>query len=290
MPSGIPYLGPPGGLVALPAPAPGYDDSDQLKQAVHELRDGIVVDRFVDRRRFVLRWPGLRDDKWSLIRTLVHRLGPLRYLHPWERNLLTTNQSTGTDEERKPNGFSALTQGAVSSSTVQARSGPASLAWDTLTALAATGRGIRLYNDVNTVDRSWAAVRPNVAHTISTYVRASAAVSLQPGINWYDKAGAQISTPSGAGVAVSTTDWSTRLSFTDTSPSNAAYGIGRFVNTTTTGAAITVWFDDPQLEEAGSASSWLLGAGTPLVTPESLRHQIIAPSLYEVELVLLEVG
>lgn len=292
MPQGVPYLGVAGTLVALPSPQPGYDPSDTIRVARQEPLGGVVIDRLVTRRQFRLSWPAISDDNLSLIRTRTRLPGPYRYLHPLERNILTANQSTGTDELRTVEGFSARTQGTVASSTTFARSDARSVAWATGTPLASTDRGFALATST-TVDQTWAAVRPSTAYTISGYLRTSASVSMKAGFEWRDTAGAVIgSAVFGTGVAINTGDFNARPTHTATSPSNAAYAIPLFFNSTTTGAAITVYLDDPQLEEAGAASAWRLGAGTPLVSVESFHSEIVvadgASAWHAVELVLAE--
>jgi hypothetical protein len=295
MGGGYPYLGYPGSLMQLPSPAPGYEPADLIRAGTHELLSGgNVRDRIGVRRRFTLNWPAMTDANFVLLRSLMRLPGPYRYMDPLEGNLLTANQSTGSDELRTTEGAMARFQGTLSSSTAQFRSWTRAFAWATGTALAATGRGIYLYTSDATVDATWAAVRPSVQYTASGYLRTSAAVSMQAGIDWMTAAGVFISVSLGTGVAVSTSNFNARPTVTATAPSNAAYGIPFFINTTTTGAAITVYLDEPQFEEGGSASTFRLGAGTPLVSVDSLGHTVllaeptIGYALHEVELVLLE--
>jgi hypothetical protein len=295
MGAGFPYLGYPGSLMLLPSPAPGYEPVDLVRGATHELlAGGNVRDRIGCRRRFTLNWPTMSDASYVLLRSLTRLPGPYRYMDPLELNLLTVNQSIGTDELRTTEGFSAFTQGTVSSSTAFARSWSRSLAWATGTALAAVDRGIRLFTDVATIDPTWAAVRPSTQYAISGYLRSTAAVSMSAGINWYDAAGVLITSVAGSGVALSTSNFNTRVTHTAISPSNAAYGVGKFLNTTTTGSAITVYFDELQLEEGTSPSSFRLGVGTPLVSVDSLGHTValadatVGFAWHAVELVLLE--
>jgi hypothetical protein len=234
----------------------------------------------------------LTADELSVLETLYESQGPLRFIDGSKRNLLTPNQSEGTDALYDTTGFSAFTQGTVSSATAQARTGLRSLAWDTAGALGATGRGVRFFTDVNTIDETWTAVLPSTAYTASVYVRASAAVSMQVGINFYSSAGTLLSSPSAAGVAVSTTDWSTRLTFTATSDATAAYGIVKVLNTTTTAATIQVYLDDAQLEEGSSTTAQVVGVGTPTVDFASLEPALVwaNPMLYTADVTLEGIG
>jgi hypothetical protein len=130
---------------------------------------------------------------------------------------------------------------------------------------------VALHTSVSTIDGTWAAVLPSTQYTFSAYARTSAAVSMQAAIEWRDAAGAVISTSTGTGVALQTGDWTARPAVTATSPANAAYAVGLLLNTTTTGAAITIYVDDPQLEQAAAATAAVLGTGVPLVVIDSLE-------------------
>jgi hypothetical protein len=298
------WLGPAGSLVQLPDPAPGLSRPRVRRRAVHypAARGGqVTVDDLGRYAQVTLAYTeqnSITQDELAILERLAETQGAAayRFVDGSQRNYLTPNQSSGTDALADATGFSAFTQGTVASSTAQKRTGARSLAWNTVTALGATGRGIRLFTDATTTtpDGTWAAILPSTPYTFTTYVRASAAVSMQPGMNFYDAAIPPnlVSSASGSGVAVSTTDWSTRLVYTVTSDATAAYAVPKAFNTTTTGAAITVWFDDLQLEQAGSAGAAVTGQGTPVVDVASLAPQVLwlNPPLYTAELVLEELG
>jgi hypothetical protein len=293
MPNGYPWIGRAGTLVQLRSPAPGYSATDLIRGGTHELASGGTVrDRVGTSRRFVLNWPVLTEAEWSTVRTLARLPGPWRYLDPLERNLLTANQSTGTDELRDATGFRAVGQGAVSSDATYAVSGLRSARWDSDTALAATGRGVSL--SAAAVDATWAAVRPSVAHSFSVWARASVAVSAQARIEWYSSAGSLISTDTGTAASVSTSGFTQLTCVNKTSPSTAAYAVCGVTNTTTTSAALLLWLDQPQFEEGAAATDWRLGAGTPLVAVESLSPSVALADpaaglvYHDAELVLLE--
>lgn len=297
MPTSIPYLGYPGALQALARPAFGYAPVDEIKGGTHELLSGANIrDRIGVRRRFTLSWPAMTDAEWMTVRSLARLPGPLRYLDPTEPNMLTPNQSTGSDELRTIEGAMARFQGTLSSSAAQFRSWTRSFAWNTGSALSITGRGIYLYTSDTVVDSTWTAVRPSVQYTASGYLRASSAVSMQCGIDWMGPTGTYLSTSLGTGAAVSTANFTTRFTCTATSPSNAAYGIPLFINTSTPGTTLTVYLDEAQMEQAAAASTFDLGAGTPWVSVESLNHSVVmvyaatVAARHEAELVLLEVG
>jgi hypothetical protein len=298
VPFGYPYLGRAGALVQLPSPMPGYEATPLIRGGTHELAaGGNVRDRSGVSRRWVLSWPALNADSWTLVHKPLWVPGPYRYLDVWEPNLLTANQSTGTDHLRDTTGFRAVTQGAVASSAAWAHGDLRSLEWDTDTALTvASGRGVAFSTSLTSVDKSWAAVRPSVAYSFSVWAHASVAVSMAARIDWYTAAGALISSDAGTGTAVSTSGWTQLTCANKTSPSTAAYGICGVHNTTTTGAALIAYFDDAQLEEGAAATSWRVGVGTPLVSVDALSPSVLLGDaalgtvLREAELVLLEVG
>lgn len=298
MPAGLPLLGYPGALVVLPSPAPGYAPVDEVRAATHELLSGVNVrDRIGVRRRWTLSWPAMTDASWATVRALARIPGPFRYVDPLEPNMVTENQSVGTDATRTTDGIVARFQGTVSSSTAQQRSWQRAAAWATGTALAATDRGFYLYNSTTAVDSTWTAIRPSTQYTVSGYLRSTAAVSMKAGWDWHDSTGIYLSTSLGTGVALSTANFNTRVTHTATSPATAAYGIPIFLNSTTTGAAVTVYLDEVQMEQAAAASIFDIGAGTPWVSVESLGHSIVVAdgattgaAVHDVSLVLLEVG
>jgi hypothetical protein len=263
------YCGPAGALVKLPAHAQDMEYPLVRPSAVQILGDGgQVVHRFGrGRRRYGKRWQDLGPDDLSVIERLYLLPGPLILDDPNRRNRLTANQSSGSDTGRDITGAMARFQGTLASSTAQSRSSPRSFAWATGSALGSTGRGIYLYTINTAVDHTWHPVRPSTTYTVSGYLRSTAAVSMLAGFDWHDATGTYISTSAGSGVALSTVNFNTRVTFTATSPSTAAYGIPLFTNSTTTGAAITVYLDDPMVEEASAASAHVLGTGVPRVVP-----------------------
>lgn len=264
------YLGPPGGLILLPRPDQGIALPLSRPSAVQELADGgRVVDRFGrGRRRYLFRWTRLDPDGAAILERLWLLPGTLILDDPSRRNRLTANQSSGGDVRRTTEGVIARFQGSVSRSTAQARSGTGSFAWSTGTALAATGRGLYFYSSATVPDDTWHPVRPGAIYSGSVYLRASAAVSMQAIIDWCDVTGTVLTTDFGGGAAVSTSGFTRVTVVNKTAPASAAYGILAATNTTTTGAAITVWYDDPQMEEAAQAGAQVIGTGVARVATE----------------------
>jgi hypothetical protein len=81
-------------------------------------------------------------------------------------------------------------------------------------------------------------------------------------MEWYDAAGVPIGSPVfGAGVAISTVNFNTRIIHTATSPANAAYMVPLFLNATTTASPAIVYLDDAQAEQASGATAWAWAPG-----------------------------
>jgi hypothetical protein len=277
------YLGPPGAMVALPPPLPNIEMPLQRPTAEQQFADGgVLVDRFGDgRRRYTIQWEHLTVDELAIIERLALLPGPLILDMPDRRNRLTANQSSGGDVRRTDDGVLARFQGVESVSTVQFRSAPRSFAWATGTALAATGRGLYLYNSATVVDRTWHPVRGGAFYVSAGYLRATAAVNMQAGFDWHDATGAFLSASAfGSSTAVSTANFATRVERSGVAaPAGAAYGIPFWLNANTTGAAITVYLDDPMVSEVNAAGvaagAYVIGTGMPRVavveTPASSR-------------------
>ncbi|HEY5990538.1 MAG TPA: hypothetical protein VIV12_29725, partial [Streptosporangiaceae bacterium] len=139
-------LGPAGALQSFRAPGPDYAAARARLGGTHETLGGrLIRDTVGFRRSFTLRLPpDLTAEQYSVLEALFEQPGPYRFVDPTRRNLLTANQSSGTDALRTTEGFSAVGQGTVTSDTAQFRSGTRSVKWDTVTSLTATGRGVYL--------------------------------------------------------------------------------------------------------------------------------------------------
>ena len=285
------FLGPPGGLVAIPNPYRDVDRTRAKRAGVHELLGGgAVVDRWGGTRRYTLRWPAITDDQLSVLEYLFEMPGPMVLVDPSRTNLLTANQSHGTDALRSTEGFLVRTQGTLSSSGTFFRSGQRSCAWATGSNLSATDRGFTLRSST-TVGSTWCPVLPSTAYTVSAYMRTSSAVSMKAGMEWYDAAGAIIgSAVFGSGVALSTSNINTRVTHTATSPSTAVYMVPLFLNSTSPGTTLTVYLDEAQAEQASAVTAWVLGTGVPRVSLLELPSTTPEYPRETVELIAQELG
>jgi hypothetical protein len=267
------YLGPPGAPVKLPGNIAPLEAGLVIPNASQEvLNGGTVVDRMGRvRRRYSIPYAGLTVDELGILERLVLLSTTLVLDDPNRRNRLTANQSSGGDTARTTDGVIARFQGSVAVSAVQVRSAPRSFAWATGTALAATGRGLYLYNSATVPDYAHHPVRAGAFYAAAAYLRASAAVSMQAGFDYHDDNGVYVSTSAlGGGTAVSTANFNTRVDRTGVQvPAGIAYAIPFWINSTTTGAAITVYLDDPQVEEVSGAGvgcgAYVMGTGLPRV-------------------------
>jgi hypothetical protein len=294
MPTDI-YLGPVGQAVKLPGNTRPVELPLSWPTAFQELLSGAsVVDRVGrGRRRYSLKWEALLPDEWAILERLALLPGPLVLDMPDRRNRLTANQSTGGDTGRTTAGVIARFQGTVAVSGAQFRSAPNSFAWSTGTALAATGRGLYLYNSATAVDDTWHPVRPSTSYVVSGYLRTSAAVSMQAGLDWHDASGTYLSSSLGTGTALPTGDWNTRVWVSASAPATAAWGIPLWINTTTTGAAITVYLDDPMVHEGSAAvvgdiPVQVVGTGVPRVAVVEFPASSALLGYQDLDLVLQE--
>jgi len=289
------WLGPAGSMVQLPQPQPGIEASRARRGAVHELAGGgAVVDVTGRARAYRLTWSFLTADELAVLERLASLPGPYRLIDSNRRNYLTANQASGTDALADATGHVRRTQGTVNSSTAQARSGSRSLNWDTGGALGATNRGVvyATSDAAASIDATWTAVLPSTVYCFSVYARADAAISMYAGIEWYDAGGVIIgSAKFGTGTALSTTDWSTRLTTgSKTSPSNAAYALPLAFNSATTAANRDVYLDDAQFEQAAAATAAVVGTGTPVVAVDQLSDAYPLADYYSPELQLIELS
>jgi hypothetical protein len=287
------WCGPAGSLVQLPRVRLEPETGRVRRGVFHASAagDGGVMQTTGRARVYHLRAERITADQLSVYEQLFELPGPYRLVDTGRRNMLTANQSSGTDALVDTTGMKARFQGTVVSSFAQQRTRSRSLNWDTGGALAVTDRGVYFYTSELTVDATWTAVLPNTVYCASVYARADAAVSMYAGFDWHTFDGTFISNTMGTGTALGTTDWLTRLtSGAKTSPSNAAFGIPVVLNSATTAANRDVYLDDAQMEQASAATAAVVGTGTPVVAVDQLGVTLPKPGQYTVDFTLQEVG
>lgn len=279
------YLGPVGNLLALPLVGGEVDAGLTVPTAVHQiagLRGGRVVDRTGPAKRiYQLSGEYLTTDEFSVLETLYlggYGPGPFVLIDPWRRNLLSANQSTGTEISADTTGFVAIT-GTLSSSTAQSVLGGRSLAWAVTAANQRMMQGT-LANTTNATLLSDTPVLPSTSYTGQVKARLSVSTgTVRLDVYWFTSAGAFISASTGTAVAQSTAAFGSALTVTATSPATAA--LARLsVTNTVMGAAQTIYLDQWQLEQAATAGAWAVGTGVPRVSFTSDLGQTYSLSGY----------
>jgi hypothetical protein len=263
------YLGPVGNLIALPSIGRGISAPLSVPSAVHQIagRGGRVVDRFpgAASRVYALTVQGGSAEANTLEALYLGAYGPGPYVlnEPWRKNLLSANQSSGTDVLADTTGFVAIT-GTLTSSTAQSVLGPRSLAWAVTAANQRIMQG-DLANTTNATPLRDTPVLPSIAYTGQAWGRLSASTgTTRLDIYWFTSAGVFISASTGTAVAMSNSAFGS-FTVTATSPANAALARLSVINTVM-GAAQTIYLDKWQFESGSTATAWFLGTGIPRVS------------------------
>lgn len=289
------YLGRVGALQALPSIGRGLGATLSVPSSVHQIagRGGRVVDRFpgAAARTYAMARSWLTADELTIVEAMylgAYGPGPFVLWEPWRRNLLSPNQSSGTDVLDDTTGFVAIT-GTLSSSTAQSDHGSRSLAW----AVTAANQRMMQGSLANTTNATLTADTPVLASTSYTgQVRGRLSASTGTArldVYWFTSAGVFISASTGTAVAQSTSAF-TSFTVTATSPSTAALARLSVINTVM-GAAQTIYLDRWQLEQAASAGAWVLGTGVPRVSfTDDLAETYNLFPLIDAGFTLTEVG
>jgi hypothetical protein len=290
------YLGPVGNLIALPSIGRGISAALTVPSAVHQIagRGGRVIDRFpgAAARTYQMARSWLTADEVTILEAMylgAYGSGPFVLFDPWRRNMLSANQSSGTDVLDDTTGFVPTNTAILSSSTVLAEHGQRSLAW-AVTAISMPVITGLLTNEALADVTHDVPVVPSTAYTAQVRGRLSTSTgTIRPDLRWYDSAGAFISINSGTAVALVTGSWTT-ATVTATAPSNAALARFKLANTVM-GAAQTIYLDKWQLEQASTAGAWVLGTGVPRVSfTDDLGESYNGPGFADAGFTLTEVG
>src|SRR4051794_29763530 len=118
------YLGRPGALVQLPLPSRGTQVPFSGAGATHRLLSGgVVQDKFAVKRSWQLGWQMLTRDQVGVLNAFVYGTvgpGPYVLIDPEQRNLLSPNQSSGTDVTGDTTDFSTFGSGTSVTSVTNA--------------------------------------------------------------------------------------------------------------------------------------------------------------------------
>lgn len=261
-------LGPLGSLQVLTDPE-SYEAPLNLPAVVHQIagRGGFVVDHpAAAKSHFALGWETLTMAEVGLLKSIALGAfgpGPFVFLDPFQVNLLSANQSTGTDALMDATGFVAIT-GTLSSTTAQADQGSRSLAWAVTAANQRMMQG-DLANTTNATLLTDTPVQPSISYTGQVRGRLSTSTgTARLDIYWFTAAGAFISASTGSATALSNASF-TSFTCTATAPATAALARLSVINTVM-GAAQTIYLDKWQTEQAAAASTWQVGTGVPRVS------------------------
>lgn len=284
------WIGPPGLLEKLPDPARGYSPSRELRAAPFTSASGYQsVDRSGwARRMWGLGWFWLTDGQYSTLETYANTRygGPLVFIDPARTNLLSDNQSSGTDTRSDMTGFAA-SAGTLASTTEYSKAGPRSLRW-TLPGSPASP----------SVDATWRwsvhghPVVPDTDYLFAAWLSASVAGnSVSARLQWRDAAGSLISTTAWSPVALTGFPGTfEQVSVSATAPYNAAYVLPQLVADTGVGSAV-IRIDQLQLAMASAPLAWTLGADIPWVAVESLAATVPVYGRFDnVQMTLRELG
>lgn len=291
------YLGPVGNQQALPSIGRGIGASLTVPSAVHQIagRGGRVVDRFpgAASRVYGLARSWLTADELSIVEAMylgAYGPGPFVLTEPWRRNMLSANQSSGTDVLADTTGFAMISGTSLTSSTAQADQGRRSAAWSVTAAnrVLLTGSDLTGGLAVPTVDIP---VLPSTSYSVQVRGRTSTSTAtLQLRINWYNAAGTPLSTSTGTTTGLVSGSFTTCSAAAQASPSTAALARIRCDNTVM-GAAQTLYLDQWQFEQSATTGAWVLGTGVPRVsfTDELSESYNVFPSI-DAGFTLQEVG
>lgn len=257
-------LGPIGNLQVIPEPQANMPAPLARLGGTHQLLSGARrKDTIGFKRSWQLQWVYLTAAEYGLLESLY--LGahgsPLYYQEP-KRNLLSPDQSTGSDLSLSTVNFSVLGEGTITS-TSQANYqhlGARAIRYDSGGVLTTTGRG-PLTGNANT---DFAPVAPGLTYTASIYVRRTSSpdvpVDVTTRIRWYDAAGTQLSLNAGA-VVVPSFSFSQRPEVTAVAPAGAVGARVQLANNNLPAAAFNFIGDSWQLEQSDTASGWHPGNG-----------------------------
>lgn len=283
-----------GDLRSIRSPSYGFEPRpDQQGSVFRLLGGGHRVENVGDPRRvYALRWEFLPDADYQVLHALVMGwLGDAPYVlvDPTSVNLLSAQQSTGTDITRTAAGFAAG-GGTLASSTDLARTGARSLQWSGFSEddICSTGETDTLTAADPDEDVPVAA---GLDYTGSLWVaRDENACTVRARLAWADAAGDAVDTDEGDAVALAAADTFERVTVTATAPATAAL-VRLQLEVTAATSTPTLHLDDLQLEQAAAASTARRGLGVPrvVVEPGSFRNAADLVGFWGVAATFLEV-
>jgi hypothetical protein len=261
MPSGF-YLGPVGYMQKLPDPEQQLPSNHKRVRGTHQLLNGhSVVDEWLSTtREYQLTWNIMQEAEFQILKALSEgAFGPPPYafLDPNQDNLLTANQSSGTNVLQDVSDFAVgtIVPSSISSSTAVSYLRPRSLAW------AVTAVNCELAT--GTIQLGAADPNADVPVIFGEYYRAAVRArlagstgSLYCTIRWYTAAGVFINDTVSPLTPLSATAW-TKVEVIGTPPATAALARVRVINGAF-GVATTIYLDDFRLQMLTETDNMIL--------------------------------
>lgn len=287
------WFGLPGQLVQLPNPKLGVSGAPTVPTSVTTLLSGAQVVQRAQRgsRTWTLPFRLLTEAQAGLLTGFYvghYGRGPWVFLSGLDRNLLSPNQSSGTDALATTEGFTA-SHGTLASSAAQYYQGSRSLLWTLPSSTPGTPPFVSL---------TWSGsdygipVLPNTNYAASARIAGdSASFEVRLDLRWYTAAGSLISTSRWAPTALSgsLSDHS-HVAISGLSPATAAFvKVAPVAETMVTNGHLSI--DAMQLQMAPVSSDWVPGVGVPRVSITGMSHEYGSAGFHDLGgVTLAEVG
>lgn len=277
------YLGRVGTLVALPDPEVGLSTSYERIGGTHQLLSGSRVRDTVGRlRTWQLSWTAIDLVTYGTLEGFYFATGPFVLMDPEQRNLLPPNVASGGDTTVSATGVTAGPNITVAASNDVHSDGVTSFILSEPTSVTAFQDALSITTPVPIV--------PSLPYTLSAMIDPATGA---PGHfvwgEWLDGNFAVLSGIQGNTVAAGGAGTST---VTGTAPSNAAYLRMKIRPATNNTSGVTkfVYTDSWQLQQASSASTWVVGAGPAYVAVDSLSRTTPIAGVCDAQMTLVQVG
>jgi hypothetical protein len=281
------YFGQPGSMFTLPHPRGGVRSTRVRPAQEFPLGNGEYRARksLQGSRVYAMDWERLDFSTFSTIQAYDQGHmgpGPFAFLDPGQRNMLMVNQSSSTSLTNDTTNFTIAGSGqTIVSSTTLTTGVPRSLAWTFNFSSPASAASILT---LDSPYPGWPGVPVvNRALAFSFLARGGGTdgvLDLIPELQWYDTAGALLSTSTGSTLTTSTGAWGTGL-VTASPPANFAYVLPRVHYSAGASAGSIVYLSSFQLEEGSTRGTWCPGTGvSPVVV---IGHEEAWPWLYPTE-------
>lgn len=279
------YLGPLGGMIALPPPAPGMDTSPVWTGGVQRAIAGNTTSDKIGRKKsWPLAWIALGHDDLGTIAAFDQGLvpGPLRYIDGLVKNRLSPQHASGGTFKRSATGWTSSAGAAgwalnTATDPSWATRLAGGITWAPPASTAAT-----LRTGTASTDRYPLITGEQVTLSVWAIGNKTMRAHLVP----YDAAGVAGAAVTGSNVVLSGVPQRLSVSITPSSTQvSCVVGVDVLSAAGVGALAVTAW----QLELGATPSLWVPGEGCPVVTVAPMRDVSILPTFHEAGLLLLEV-